>query len=829
VHIASIPVTAAVAAAALWANPVRLVNRLFFIKGVIATIWLTLLYLAFAGPAHLRFFCVRSASAAGLFLLLLSGMTCDAMANRRYTMAMVYRRHRWLGLFLVAAAALVFTDWYGVPINSKQPVPYTGMKGGAPFGWAYYFHAGIGIVGGIWVFLRRRPGFHLLGQVERMEFQLMRFASIITYSGIMGLMLSRQIFQAPILVRFQPLLLGTYYAIFAWSMTQHRAFDAKQVGRVLFRSVLALMVIAIAYAACDAEEIAALPIASESLVVGFALLLAARAAQVIINRKIPAYPHAESVRDAIRAVKAERPTTEHVSAGFCRILQHWTTAEKVSVQSISIDLFRATFGSPECRFPSYVSADAIWVTLRELERMPATEVRQRVTAYLSERNLVAGAAVLGRTSATVIGVGTPVSRQMYSVAQMNEMVHVAALMGAELERAQSYEKALAAREHLEAGRLRSHQEISASEARYMRLFENIPAGFGLLRLVFESGQVSAFTVEAANPAFQAKGDIGDVGICDGCLLNQDGPGPAGAWLCCLATVERTGRKKSLVGHKTSKGIFDVEIFPSGPGLVGVLVDDVTERVSLERQAGPEHRIESLGLLASRIAHDLNSNLAPAVLALDSLKRRMQDPLAREITESILSSTEKGLALVERIVVFARGAEGEPTPVRPAKVVESVVEVVRHTFPRGVVVEIEHGNTDALVLVDKSQLEQVVMNLAINARESLGPSGGSITVSIKEALLNDREALLKGAETPGRYVKIGVRDTGCGLADAVRLRIFEPFFSTKKAYGNAGLGLSVAHGIVRSYKGFFEVESKVGAGSLFTVNLPVHLPSGLGFR
>ncbi|HEY8548818.1 MAG TPA: response regulator [Vicinamibacterales bacterium] len=229
------------------------------------------------------------------------------------------------------------------------------------------------------------------------------------------------------------------------------------------------------------------------------------------------------------------------------------------------------------------------------------------------------------------------------------------------------------------------------------------------------------------------------------------------------------------------------------------------------------RMESLGRLAGGIAHDFN-NLLSGILTCTTLLERQIDPdhPAREPVDSIRRSAEVAARLVRQLLAYGRKARLEPEDVDLNRVVEGLTEILRRVSGDHLTFDVRLSPDLPLVRSDRAQLEQVVLNLALNARDAT-PPGGRITVRTELVTLDENEAATEGVERAGEYVAVVVEDTGHGIPADVLPRIFEPFFTTKPA--GTGLGLATAYGIVRQSGGFIRVESRPGAGTTIGAYLP----------
>jgi PAS/PAC sensor hybrid histidine kinase (EC 2.7.13.3) len=257
-----------------------------------------------------------------------------------------------------------------------------------------------------------------------------------------------------------------------------------------------------------------------------------------------------------------------------------------------------------------------------------------------------------------------------------------------------------------------------------------------------------------------------------------------------------------------------------PKHVLVINTDITERKRLESQFLRSQRMESLGRLVGGIAHDLGNLLVPITLGVKVLKRRVDDTDDKvdQTLSMIQKSAERGSDMVEQVLAFARGVEGERVALQPELIVEEVEEMTTETFPEDVEVHIRTDADLRPVVGDATQIQQVLMNLCVNARDAM-PDGGTLTVEARNVDFTEREARRNIEAEPGGYVCIEVRDTGTGMPDDVADKIFEPFFTTKEEGEGTGLGLSTAYSIIQSHDGFMDVESEEGVGTTFWIYLP----------
>ena len=249
--------------------------------------------------------------------------------------------------------------------------------------------------------------------------------------------------------------------------------------------------------------------------------------------------------------------------------------------------------------------------------------------------------------------------------------------------------------------------------------------------------------------------------------------------------------------------------------------DITEQRKLEQQVARNQRIESLGTLSSGIAHDLNNVLTPIMMSIGLLKDQAHDPTLSKLIAGLESSTQRGAQLVKQILTFGRGVKGERIPVSLHAVAREIQLLIQETFPKSIQLECNLPASLWLVIGDPTQIDQILLNLAINARDAM-PNGGKLTFTFENTVMDQATAALNSEIRPGSYVRIQITDTGMGMKKEIIERIFEPFFTTKPAGQGTGLGLSTTLGIVKSHGGFINVYSEPEQGSTFKVYLPARV-------
>jgi PAS domain S-box-containing protein len=247
--------------------------------------------------------------------------------------------------------------------------------------------------------------------------------------------------------------------------------------------------------------------------------------------------------------------------------------------------------------------------------------------------------------------------------------------------------------------------------------------------------------------------------------------------------------------------------------------DLTEKKKMEEQYLRSQRMESIGTLAGGIAHDLNNVLAPIMMAIELLKHEDGGEARRtKILETIYSSCRRGADLVRQVLAFARGLDHQRVAIRLRMLIDELAGIIKQTFPRNIRITTVIPDDLWPVTGDPSQFHQVLLNLAVNARDAM-THGGSLVFKASNITIDAQFAATSQEATAGTYVLLEVSDTGCGIPPEVRDRIFEPFYTTKEVGKGTGLGLATVHTVVKNHGGFLTLESEVGEGSTFKIYLP----------
>ncbi len=257
----------------------------------------------------------------------------------------------------------------------------------------------------------------------------------------------------------------------------------------------------------------------------------------------------------------------------------------------------------------------------------------------------------------------------------------------------------------------------------------------------------------------------------------------------------------------------------GPPVVIAASRDIRARLRMEQEFLQSQKLEALGRLAGGVAHDFNNLLTGILGATGELLDAIPDNAAlRESVEVIEHAASRGAALTRQLLLMSRKGRSETLAVDVGEIVRTNAAMLRRMMGEDVLLATASRADGATVLADPGKLQQVLLNLVVNARDAM-PAGGQLSVETLAAELSARDAADRDGAAPGRYVVLAVTDTGCGMDDEVRRHLFEPFFTTKPEGSGTGLGLSTVYGIVRQAGGHLVVKSEPGRGSRFEVWLP----------
>ncbi len=367
-----------------------------------------------------------------------------------------------------------------------------------------------------------------------------------------------------------------------------------------------------------------------------------------------------------------------------------------------------------------------------------------------------------------------------------------------------------------SARKKYEQELAESRRLYHGVFHN----HHIIMLLADAENGQILDANPAAAAFYGKtiSELTRLNLNDLCAK------PDEDLLARLSAFTRTPRthvdvvQKAAEGRECAVEIFCARIESISRPAFFCVVNDVESRKQLERELLRAQRLESVGTLASGIAHDINNILAPIMLATGLLKLESVSSAQMQALNAIENSAKRGADLVRQVLSFARGIGGERVLVDLRHVARDIAKIIGDTFPKNICFNLKTPQEPALVEDDPTQMHQLLMNLCVNARDAM-PCGGHLGLLVAEQSVDELFATMTPGATPGTYVRITVSDTGCGIPPDIQDRIFEPFFTTKDPGHGTGLGLSTVATIVKSHNGFLRLKSYPGEGSFFQVCIP----------
>ena len=372
-------------------------------------------------------------------------------------------------------------------------------------------------------------------------------------------------------------------------------------------------------------------------------------------------------------------------------------------------------------------------------------------------------------------------------------------------------------------RRRAEQRAAAAHARLIDAIESIPASFMLYdadeRLILCNHKAREFFPELADllVAGVRFEDLVRAGVAKAAPVAAVGRGQE--WVRerldqfrhpgrVVEQQHADGRWTQVIERRTSEG-----------GTVSVHTD-ITELKRREQELRQAQKMEGLGRLAGGIAHDFNNLLVPIMglteLTMDEVPENSQ---WRSNLKEVLEASERAKELVEQILAFSRADKPERHPIELHRTVREALKLLRSTLPTTIAIRERIDKHSGTVLADATEIHQVMMNLGSNAADAMGAKGGVLEVTLGLAEVSEDLAAGNGNPKPGRYAKLTVSDSGCGMDEETVGLIFDPFFTTKEVGKGTGMGLAVVHGIVASQGGAIAVSSEPGRGTTFELYFP----------
>jgi PAS domain S-box-containing protein len=379
-----------------------------------------------------------------------------------------------------------------------------------------------------------------------------------------------------------------------------------------------------------------------------------------------------------------------------------------------------------------------------------------------------------------------------------------------------------------AARAASELERRRTEEKYQTLFREMQDGFAVHEIICDNaGSPVDYRFLAVNPAFEHLTGLQGAEII-GKSVREVMPRIEKHWIDTYGKVALTGEAVHFENYSQDLDrYFEVTAFRPEKNRFACIVEDVTERkrteeerARLQEQLYHAQKMEEIGRLTGGVAHDFNNHLT-AIIGCSQiiLKKLSADSELRHFAEMVSSAGEKAAVLTRSLLTFSRKQPIEKRPLDIQVLIKNISKLLRRLIGEDIELEIEQGTAPLFVSADSGHVEQVLMNLATNARDAM-PDGGTIRIRTEHRWLDRDYMNVHGWEEPGEYAVIAFSDTGEGIPAEDQERVFEPFFTSKEPGKGTGLGLSIAHGIIRQHEGHILLDSTPGQGTTFTIFLPL---------
>jgi len=361
--------------------------------------------------------------------------------------------------------------------------------------------------------------------------------------------------------------------------------------------------------------------------------------------------------------------------------------------------------------------------------------------------------------------------------------------------------------------------LQESEIKYRSLVENSLVGVGIFqddRLIFVNNkfcEIFGFTYEEIT-----KQDLSDFIHPDDRAIMKDNAKRIfeyGDTVECHYRILRKDNK--VINVKT----FSTSVIYQGrPAAIGIIID-ITREMLLENQLRQSLKMEAIGTLAGGIAHDFNNILTVLTGYSTLLKLEMEKgiPLKATYLDAIMSASLKASNLTQSLLAFSRQQPVSLRPVKLNEIVSGTEKMLRRLLTEDIALKTGLSPDDMIVMADTTQIDQVLINLVVNARDAM-PRGGAITIETRKVYIDKESAEIRGLADPGQYALLSIIDTGTGMNDATKEHLFEPFFTTKDVGKGTGLGLSTIYGIIKQHNGHISVYSEEMIGTSFHIYLPI---------
>jgi len=355
------------------------------------------------------------------------------------------------------------------------------------------------------------------------------------------------------------------------------------------------------------------------------------------------------------------------------------------------------------------------------------------------------------------------------------------------------------------GRKRAEEAVAKKNRLTRVLLDNLPCVAMLVR--YDSREIVAVNA-AASETGAAVGEL-----CHMFSGHQEEPCPG----CLLPAMQETGEPQSLEVERAGV-VWDVHWTPVDDDIFLHYCFDITGQKRLEEQFRQSQKLEAVGRLAGGVAHDFNNILTGIKGYTQFALKEMEEGRSREDLSESLALAERATGLTRQLLAFSRRQTLRPVVLNINALISDLTKMLRRLIGEDIDLQFTPGSDAHNIKADPGQIEQVLMNLAVNARDAM-PLGGRLTIETSNAALTEAYADAHVGVKPGQYTMIAVTDSGCGMDEATQSRVFEPFFTTKEIGKGTGLGLSTVYGIVKQHDGNIWIYSELGEGTTIKIYLP----------
>ncbi|MFP4520701.1 MAG: ATP-binding protein, partial [Fibrobacterota bacterium] len=367
---------------------------------------------------------------------------------------------------------------------------------------------------------------------------------------------------------------------------------------------------------------------------------------------------------------------------------------------------------------------------------------------------------------------------------------------------------------------RTEKALLENESRFRGIFENSISGIALHSIIKdENGQAVDYKILDVNPAFEkitgVQKEKAKRKRASELYGTDDTP-----FLKIYSEVTKTGSSKEFeTRFEPMNKTFSISAFSLGNERFATIFEDITERKEIEQKIRQMEKMDAVGQLAGGIAHDFNNQLSGVMGYGSMLVEKLKEPTLRRYAENMLTGAKRSADLTEQLLAFSRKGQFQLVRVNVHKIIDEVIGILQHSIDKKIDVKRIFEAATPIVNGDPSQLQNALLNLALNARDAL-PEGGEIIFATNYTELDSDYCFRQPYEVdPGKYIRISVTDNGTGMDDETRKHIFEPFFTTKEPGRGTGMGLAAVYGTVKNHGGSVNVYSEPGHGTTFHLYIP----------